>query len=116
MTKRESFIADVEKLTNELSVEGTEFFNTFKKSSAVSVKPKFTDNGRKILVYMQENKENVINMFKAKGVGEGLLISSRAASGSLRKLVTDGYVEKIGSEPVVYALTTLGEKTDTLEA
>ena len=51
---------------------------------------------------------NISSFFKAKDIGEGLGISSRTASGAMRKLVTDGYVEKIGESPVVYALTSFG--------
>ena len=53
-------------------------------------------------------------MGKAKDIGEGLFISSRAVSGAIRKLVADGYVEKIGQDPVVYSLTEKG-KTITIE-
>ena len=53
-------------------------------------------------------------MGKAKDIGEGLFISSRAVSGAIRKLVTDGYVEKIGQEPVVYALTEKGKTVEII--
>ncbi len=46
---------------------------------------------------------------KAKDIAEGLMMSSRRVSGSIRKLVTDGYVEKIGQDPVIYALTEKGK-------
>lgn len=71
-------------------------------------KPQFTDTGKLILKYMQD--ENDTSMFKAKDVGEGLNISSRVVSGAMRKLVTDDYVEKIGQNPVVYALTEKGKE------
>jgi predicted transcriptional regulator len=57
---------------------------------------------------MQQNKELRNNVFNAKDVGEGLGVTSRTASGAMRKLVTDGYVEKIGTNPVIYSLTTSG--------
>ena len=57
---------------------------------------------------MQDNKELRNNIFNAKDVGEGLGVTSRTASGAMRKLVTDGYVEKIGTNPVIYSLTTSG--------
>ena len=37
------------------------------------------------------------------------MVSSRTISGAIRKLVTDGYVEKVGQEPVIYALTEKGK-------
>ena len=66
-------------------------------------KPVLTDNGKMILKYMQENLN--IPMMKAKDVAEGLFVSS----GSLRKLVSDGFCEKVGTDPVVYALTEKGK-------
>ena len=64
-----------------------------------------TDNGKIILKYMQDND---VRMGKAKDIADGLGISSRAVSGSLRKLVTDGFVEKISKEPVIYAISEKG--------
>ena len=46
---------------------------------------------------------------KAKDIAEGMFVSSRTVSGAIQKLVKDGYVEKIGSDPVVYALTDNGK-------
>lgn len=112
MTKKEKFIKMVEELINakdinELDKEAIEYFEMLKAVKETE-KPKFTENGKKILTYMQNNKDTYNNMFKAKDIGEGLFISSRAASGALRKLVTDNYVEKIGNEPVTYILTEKG--------
>ena len=41
-------------------------------------------------------------------IGEGIFMSGRSVSGSMRKLVTDGYVEKVGTNPVCYGLTDTG--------
>jgi Mn-dependent DtxR family transcriptional regulator len=46
---------------------------------------------------------------KAKDIGDELFISSRTVSGALRKLVNDGFVEKIGQNPVIYTLTEKGK-------
>ena len=70
------------------------------------------ENGKLVLKYMQDTKDQYNNLFKAKEIGEGLSISSRTASGAMRKLVTDGYVEKIGSDPVVYSITEKGISVD----
>lgn len=75
-----------------------------------SEKPAFTENGKKILLYMQESKDTYNNLFKAKEIGEQLSISSRTVSGGMRKLVADGYVEKLGANPVIYAITDKGEQ------
>jgi predicted transcriptional regulator len=75
-------------------------------SGTESDKPIITDNGKIILDYMQKTD---MPMMKAKDIGDGLMISSRKVSGSLRKLVTDGFVEKVGQDPVIYALTEKGK-------
>jgi predicted HTH transcriptional regulator len=119
MSKKEKFIEMVEELINNieptnLDKDALEYFEKFKVIKETE-KPKFTENGKKVLQFMQENKDKYNNMFKAKEIGEGLFISSRGAGGALRKLVTDGYAEKIGENPVVYTLTDLGMKVDLTE-
>ena len=69
-------------------------------------KPEITDNGKIILDYMQKTD---VTLLKARDIADGLVISSRAVSGSLRKLVTDGFCEKVGTDPVVYTLTEKGK-------
>lgn len=69
-------------------------------------KPEITDSGKIILKYMQDND---IKLGKAKDIANGLGISSRAVSGALRKLVSDGFAEKVSKEPVVYAITEKGK-------
>ena len=82
------------------------------KGKGEEEKPMFTDNGKLVLKYMQENAN--IPMMKAKDIGEGLFISSRAVSGSIHKLVTDGFVEKVGQDPVVYSLTEKGKTVEII--
>lgn len=119
MSKKEKFVKMVDELIGDidpaiLDSDALEYFEMLKKVKETE-KPKFTENGKKILLYMQDNKDTYNNMFKAKDIGEGLFISSRAASGGLRKLVTDGYVEKVGNEPVVYTLTKSGIEVNLSE-
>ena len=75
-------------------------------SSEEKEKPAMTDNGKLILGYMQTSG---INALTSKRISEGILVSSRGVSGAMRKLVTDGYCEKIGSNPSVYVLTEKGK-------
>lgn len=70
-------------------------------------KPTFTDNGKLIMKYLQ-NLPADAPMMKAKEIAEGMFVSSRAVSGAMRKLVTDGFIEKVGQDPVMYALTDAG--------
>ena len=120
MTKREKFIEFVEHMINQMNFsaneldehkEALDFYATLKATAAEQEKPLFTEKGKIILQFMQDNKTTYNNMFKAKEIGEKLDISSRGAAATIRKLITDGYVEKFGNEPVVYSLTTLGENT-----
>ena len=121
MTKKQSFIKWVEMLMN--AARWDEIEDTSEWSDALDYwnglqmtkdkeKPKFTENGKKVLAFVKENKDAYNNLFKAKEIGEGLGISSRTASGAMRKLVTDGYVEKIGESPSVYSLTELGAQVN----
>lgn len=122
MTKKDAFIKIVKteifdrpdiwaENYPDIFSDAVDFFNGLSMSGNSS-KSKFTDNGKLILVYMQENKDIFNNLFKAKEIGEGLGISSRTVSGAIRKLVTDGYVEKMGESPSIYAITELGQNTN----
>lgn len=75
------------------------------QSSIQNNKPLFTETGLQILEYLQ--KANTKNL-KAKDIAEGMVTSSRQISGAIRKLVNDGYVSKIGQNPVIYSLTEKG--------
>ena len=59
---------------------------------------------------MKDNADGVSNMFKAKDIAEGIFVSSRSVSGAIRKLVTDGFVEKVGQDPIIYSVTALGKE------
>lgn len=69
-------------------------------------KPEITDNGKLVLGYMQSSG---ISALTAKKISEGILVSSKGVSGAMRKLVTDGYCEKVGQNPSVYVLTEKGK-------
>ena len=119
MTKREAFIKVIDYLfTDEHAIEAeeifkeefslaVEFFDDF-KNNKVKNSGDMTENGQKSLTWMQENFESMNNVFTSKEIAEGLFTSGRSVSGSMRKLVNDGYVEKIGANPVQYALTEKG--------
>lgn len=99
-------------MTEEHYNEAIAYFEAFKTSADKKEKPDFTDNGKLILTTMIENKTDRANMFTSKQIAECAFISSRSVSGSIRKLVTDGYVEKIGQDPIIYALTEKGMKVE----
>ena len=70
-------------------------------------KPILTDNGKLILDYLQKHSE--MSTFKSRDIAEGLFVSARMVSGSIRKLVNDGFVERIGQDPAVYSITEKGK-------
>lgn len=69
-------------------------------------KPPLTDNGKLILKWLQQAEAGI---YTAKTIAENLFVSSRNVSGSIRKLVTDGFVEKVGDSPALYTITEKGK-------
>lgn len=57
-----------------------------------------------LLSYMKNNKDAYNNVFTSKSIAEGMGISGRSVSGSMRGLVDRELVEKIGENPSSYAL------------
>lgn len=110
---KQEFIEFIEKLFKETNYEIPEnvknYWDAFKNITQ-DEKPVLTDNGKIILKYLQENQN--IPIIKAKEIAEALFISSRTVSGAMRKLVTDGFVDKVGQDPVIYSIT---EKGKTIE-
>ena len=122
MTKKEAFIKMVEDLLKPCDIEelkkdkencmALDFFEELKSEKTTDPKPEITENGAKILKYMQENYQKYNNVFKSKEIGEGLFISSRSVSGSMKKLITEGFVNKIGTDPVAYEISQKGIDKD----
>ncbi|MEG2936698.1 MAG: hypothetical protein RR844_09460 [Clostridium sp.] len=118
--KKDNFIEMVEVLINILEdkslltngyPEGLEYFTSLKEGKDKDkTKPQLTDNGKLIISTMQENATEDDYQFKASQIAEFAFVSSRTISGAIRKLVTDGYVEKIeGTSPIAYCLTDAGK-------
>ena len=83
--------------------EVKEFYDILRSQQDKHIdKPLFTETGLQILEYL---KAQDAKSLKAEDIADGMEISSRKVSGSIRKLVTDGFVEKYGANPVVYTLT-----------
>lgn len=72
-------------------------------------KPMFTDNGKVIINFMKQEVDNN-TMWTAKKIAEELGIASRSVAGSMRKLCSDGFVDKVGKEPSIYTLTEKGKE------
>lgn len=116
MNKKQEFISYVETLIEivgtavEMPENASIYWEAFKGTNSEE-KPMFTENGKKILTFLQNNYDDTIS-FKSKDLAEQMELSSRTVSGSMRKLVSDGYVEKISQDPVIYILTKDGKNVE----
>lgn len=113
MTKQQAFVEWFDELmsknprfTEDMPEDVKAYMEALRGSSVQIEKPDFTDNGKAILKYLQEVP---VTAYKARDIAEGMFIASKSVSGAMRKLVTDGYVEKIGQNPVVYMITEKGK-------
>lgn len=112
MSKKQKFIDCIESAffskvdINELDPDIVSYWTAFKEVKEED-KPTFTDNGKMIMKYLQDN--DTTSMIRAKDIAEGLMVSSRTVSGAIRKLVTDGFVEKTSENPVMYMITEKGK-------
>ena len=126
MTKKENFIKVIsyifeedtlhldELYTEKEWTDAAEFFKELKENKIAKSSDVMTENGKKILSWMQENIDKTSNIFTSKEIAEALFTSGRSVAGSMRKLVADGYVEKAGGydcnkTPVTYSLTEAGK-------
>ena len=119
MTKKEAFIKIIqteifdrtdiyaENYPDEYELAAS-FWEDF-KDGKVKNSGAMTENGKKLLSWMQENLDTMTNLFTSKEAAEALFTSGRSIAGSMRKLVNDGYVEKTGKDPVQYSLTEAGK-------
>lgn len=119
MTKKEAFIKIIqteifdrtdiyaENYPDEYEL-AVSFWEDF-KDGKVKNSGAMTENGKKLLSWMQENVDTMTNLFTSKEAAEALFTSGRSIAGSMRKLVNDGYVEKTGKDPVQYSLTEAGK-------
>lgn len=128
MTKKETFIKFIDVAiqiaedeiiyTNNISEKynittddydiAMKFWEDF-KNGKVKNSGAMTENGTKLLRWMQENVDKMNNLFTSKEAAEALFTSGRSIAGTMRKLVADGYVEKIGKNPIQYSLTEVGK-------
>ena len=112
MSKKQKFVDFVnENLFNNLDKSAVDediitYWEVFSGGNDAN-KPQFTDNGKMVLNFMIENQH--LTMLKAKDIADKIFVSSRMVSGAMRKLVSDGYVEKLEGSPVVYSLTEKGK-------
>lgn len=115
MNKYEEFVKYFDQLVEnshltsippEIAEVRTELIN---QGQILKEKPLLTESGFQILQYFQSVSGKKM---KASDIAQGMNVSSRKISGAIRKLVADNFVEKFGSNPVIYSLTEKGKKFD----
>ncbi len=120
--RKDIFIKTVEALFNDkdnidfhlgifIPMEAIEFFEDYKKGAS-SNKKEITEKGKVILNALKE----VNDWITAKGLGERIDTSGRSVSGSMKKLVEDGFVEKKAGNPASYKITEKGINFQPIEA
>lgn len=110
MTKQEAFLEFWDHLIHDVAgdieiPEDVKMYIEALRENHPTEKPAFTANGKAILQYLQSN---IRQMYRSKEIADEMAISSRTVAGAMRKLVTDGYVEKIGKDPTLYIITDKG--------
>ena len=106
MSKKEQFIEFFNEVTKDVTIP-TDVYEYFLALTQEEEKPMFTDNGKIILAYMQTVPGESL---KAKDIAENLGVAARTVSGAMRKLVSDGFVEKMGKDPIIYTITNKGKE------
>ena len=110
MTAKENFILEIEKLlsNNTINEDAMNYFTEF-KNGIVKNSSVITEKGAIILKFLQTQPIDYI--FSAKMIAEVLNMNTRSISGTMRKLLNDGFVEKVTTiSPITYTITTAGRE------
>ncbi len=112
MTAKENFITEIEKLlkTNTINEDAMNYFTEF-KNGTVKNSSVITEKGIIVLEYLQAQGASYV--CSAKMLAEALNLNARSVSGTMRKLLNDGLVEKVTTiSPITYQITDLGREFD----
>lgn len=83
--------------------EALDFFEDYKKAKNESSQP-FTEKG----IIVMEALYKVDDWITATALGEMIGKNGRSVSGTMKKLIEDGYVEKREGKPASYKITDKG--------
>ena len=109
MSKKQVFIDFIKPFienSNDIPKDAQDYWIALTAGEATD-RPEFTDKGKLILQFLQTHQD--ISMWKAKDIAEGLNLGAKNIAGSARKLANDGYIERVGQNPIFYALTEKGK-------
>ena len=111
MSKKQEFIEYVKERVDWTDAsENVKIYWEAFISKEEKEKKMFNDNGKLILQLLRDNLDN--KTWKARDIVVVLFITSRTVSGAIRKLCTDGFVEKVSQDPVIYTITELGKTVE----
>lgn len=100
------------ELTNKIYTEDVKsYFEAFCNSEQNSKSDAVTKAGTPVLQFFQEREkvDGERKGYRSSEIAELMGRASKGISGSMRKLVTDGYIAKIDdTKPIVYILTEKG--------
>ena len=85
--------------------QALEYYNTVFKAKGSKL---ITELGKRIIVCMRNDETHFDNVFGVNEIAENLEMTQKSINGALRKLVNDGFVEKINTTPKKYKLTDKG--------
>ena len=110
MSLKQDFVNYIKSVQSEYPMPDNliDYWQKFKGNSSNEDNPTFTDTGKMVLSFLQTHLDTKI--WKSKEIAEELFISSRTVSGAMRKLVNDGFVEKVGQDPIIYSITEKGKE------
>ncbi len=111
MTIKQAFVQFIKENVafdeTDLGTQAAEYFEKLQEMKDSS-KSDITEKGKEILTAMTAFEAPAL----AKEIAEAMGIGSRSVSGSMRKLVTDGYVNKVTDEDEKtnkYEITEVGK-------
>ena len=94
-------------LTEELMNDNVQGYINVLLDGKEDKRPQFSENGLIIFNFMRETETGTA--MPAKSIATEVGLTSRQVSGAARKLVTDGFLEKVSTNPVYYALSQKGK-------
>ena len=113
MSKKETFMqeimAAIDDGTLQLSDEAMNYFTSLKTEKPKTV---ITDNGKIVLKFLQEQNGEAVAATK---IGEAVGMTGRTVSGTMRKLISDGFVAKLGDMETGITYQATADKGMTFE-
>lgn len=101
------------ELTESMMNENIKTYIEVLMSDETKDKPLFSENGLIVFKFLRENTETTA--WPAKAIAAEVNLTSRQVSGCARKLVNDGFLEKVSTNPVYYALSQKGKDFELIE-